>query len=342
MGTIILITKPKSTLNPKPVSEKKLNNDDFLEEINLLREAKIPFSFEVNNHTYRIKSELGKYFITDNTIPMRELGFVRRVKDYVLANKIHKRIPNDFPKNRDGTRNHTMIKYFDYYKPRKSTVYTKELFEIDINQAYWDTSKMDGILSEELYQEGLTVNKNTRLAALGSLAKRTEIWDFDGTEMKYVKTLKKKTEHLWFKICEHLGNVMFKAAKAAGKFNQKEYGGFLMYWVDGIYVQGMDAVVRVCQSLEADGYQYKVRRINKIEVKLQENEIWVHDDIDGDRMFNIGEPKFKEYFRKQAKKKKQLESLNKKPMSATRKKRLKSLQEVAVLHGANRKLKHNH
>lgn len=262
--------------------KKQLMRPELLDHIHTLQDEKIKFEFFVNNHTYSVKSQLGTYFTTDNKIPFKELSFVQQVKSYVLKNKIHKKIKNDFGKN-----GQSKIKYFDYMIPKSTVKYSSDLYEVDVNQAYWSTALKLGMINSELYEKGLKIQKKTRLAALGSLAKRTKVYEFDGTTMKFKnEIINDHTEHLWFKICQHLGNAMFKAKQSA-KSN------FIFYWVDGIYVRGLDAVVSVQDTLEKLGYEHKVREVSSIEVSKVKKELIVIDEIDGKRVFPFATPKFK-------------------------------------------------
>lgn len=267
--------------------KRRIDRDRILEEVKFLRENKIPFTFTVNNHTYGVSSNYGSYFCSANKIPMRELHFIKMVRDYVTNSKINKRIKNDFPRNKKGQRVYNHIKYFNYHEYKKSVFFDKDIYEIDINAAYWETALKLTIINEHLFKHGLNVQKKTRLAALGSLAKQTKFFKYDGaTDMKWDHTDRKRTEYLWYKICEHLGNVMWRAQHACGN-------NFLFYWVDGIYVRGLDAAAAVAESFEKDGYKYKIRKINWIDFDLKKEELRVDDNIDKTRTFPLTTPKFK-------------------------------------------------
>ncbi len=262
---------------------RKVSRDDLFTVVESCREAKIPFEFHVNNNTYTIVSSIGKYFCTANKIPMRELSFVKEVKDYIKKNDIEHRIRNNYPTTKEKETVYSNIKYFDYKVPKKSIRYYHDLYEIDINAAYWDTALKLGIITPDLYKKGLSKHKKTRLAALGSLAKRTKIFLCNKIgHMHLDDILRKSTEYLWFKICEHLGKTMFKAERVIGN-------NFLFYWVDGIYVRGERAAADVAMAFEKDGYGYKVRKINWIEYDLKKGEVWVSDSImEKDRISEIG------------------------------------------------------
>ena len=263
--------------------KRQINRDDLLEHIHTLQDEKINFEFFVNNHTYSVRSKLGTYFTTDNKIPFKELSFVQQVKNHIIKNGIHKKIKDDFGKNGINK-----IKYFDHSVPKSNVKYSNDLYEIDINQAYWSTALKLGMISQELYNKGLKIQKKTRLASLGSLAKKTKVYQFDGRVMKFKNEINQKghTEHLWFKICQQLGNAMFKAKKSAKN-------NFIFYWVDGIYVRGLDAVVSVQDTFDKLGYEHKVREITCIEINKDKKELIVVDEIDGKRVFPFATPKFK-------------------------------------------------
>lgn len=262
--------------------KQQIPRNQLLEHIHTLQDEKIKFEFFVNNHTYSVRSPLGTYFTTDNKIPFKELSFVQEVKRHILKNNLHKKIKNDF-----GKSGHKKIKYFDYAIPKSTLKYSSDLYEVDINQAYWSTALKLGLIDNTIYKKGLKIQKKTRLAALGSLAKRTKVYEFDGRTVKFKREIDNPlTEHLWFKICQKLGNAMFDAKKSAKS-------DFIFYWVDGIYVRGLDAVVNVQDALEKLGYQHKVREVTSIELNRDKKELIVIDEIDGKRVFPFATPSYK-------------------------------------------------
>jgi hypothetical protein len=236
---------------------------------------KEPFKFYVNNHTYKVESKLGSYFNTDSKIPFTQLNFIKQVRDYVRKQEVLLKINNDYFFDKKEKRNvYSGIKYFDYKKHEENCKYIDDVYEIDINAAYWDTALKLGIINDKLYKKGLKMHKKTRLAALGSLAKRTKVFSFDGKSMprKPEDEKTKDTEYLWFKICEKLGETMYRAEQACGD-------DFLFYWVDGIYVRGMDAVIKVCESFHNDNYEYKIMKMRWVDFRPHDGELWVSDGM---------------------------------------------------------------
>lgn len=219
----------------------------------ILERKGIPFSYQVNNKSHKIKSVLGTYYATDTLIPRKELGFIKAVKHYIIKNGLHESIPNRLG---DDFRN--KIEYYKYANYGKTRVYDDRVFEVDITKAYWNTADKLGILSKELYDRGLKVRKKTRLAALGSLAKKTDVYESDGKEVVYMYTeTQEQTEFLWFTICKNLGKTMDKARKAIGE-------NFIFYWVDGIFVVGKKAANRAQKSFKESGFESTIEPIELI------------------------------------------------------------------------------
>lgn len=189
----------------------------------------------------------------------RELGFIRRVKNYVIKNEIHCKfteiyMPSD-------------VKYVWVNRQEPNTV-MDDVLEIDIDEAYWQTAYLLGVIPEGLYNEGRKENgqisKVARLVALGSLAKKTSLYEFKGNKIVKRKVERMElTENVWYTICKRVSDVMGEAMMAAGK-------DFLFYWVDGIYMRNTpEAMSRVAKVFTDWGYQWKVRPIQKIEFEVK-------------------------------------------------------------------------
>lgn len=104
------------------------------------------------------------------------------------------------------------------------------------------------------------VGKIVRLAALGSLARKTERWVYDGRMMRKLPTeANYATQNIWFAICKRVSDVMGQAAKIAGD-------DFIFYWVDGIYIKKNAKKKKAIQDYFASvGYTSKTCVIPKIE-----------------------------------------------------------------------------
>ena len=153
---------------------------------------------------------------------------------------------------------------------------------MDINQAYWETAYLLGIVSEKIYRTGSkgNISKQARLTALGSLAKKTYIHEFKGKTL--IKTNVNKEpllENLWFTICKRVSDVMHEVIEVIGK-------DFIFYWVDGIYMENStENVSKAMTTFLNKGYTSKFKMIKQI--FFHEKGFTVNDTGDIKREFNF-------------------------------------------------------
>ena len=117
-----------------------------------------------------------------------------------------------------------------------------------------------GIISKEIYNEGLKKDKITRLASLGSLAKRKEVYTYDGSIYRHVETIRSyETENLWFAICKRVSDIMQSLMNNLGD-------DFVFYWVDGIYFKRSEEnIKKVTDFLSECSYECKFEDVSKVE-----------------------------------------------------------------------------
>lgn len=179
-------------------------------------------------------------------IPKNELYFINMVKKHVLNNC-------------SGVYcNRSKIKYVKEGKIKKSVYYSKDLYEIDLNSAYWNFAFKSNFIDEKLYLRGRKVSKITRLVSLGNLAKRTQVLKFDGNEYKLIDTLKSpETEGVFFSVSLQTDEVMRMLEVVADRC-------FLFYWVDAIFFLGKKTKTEIENYLKSQNIEFKVKKINKI------------------------------------------------------------------------------
>lgn len=157
-----------------------------------------------------------------------------------------------------------------------------DLIEIDINQAYWETAYMMGVISKEIFKKGLDMDKLVRLAALGSLAKKTEVWHYDGKDsFKKEKVINdQSTNNVWFAICQKVGDVMQEALKESGD-------DFMFYWVDAIFIKNNHSTAaKVTSVFNRNGYETKNKLIDRIEFMNNEFKVYSIRKDDDPRLFS--------------------------------------------------------
>ena len=167
-----------------------------------LRLAKLNEEFKLIkvNNTFQLESAyFGKSISKRSTrISPVELGFIKKVKNYVMNNHIYINFTTNFYSPTD-------IRYINVKKRPSGTV-IDDVIEIDIDEAYWKTAFILGVINEEIYKQGSKQNKDisksTRLIALGSLAKKIDEYIYKGNKMiKHQQIRSELTENIWYSIC---------------------------------------------------------------------------------------------------------------------------------------------
>ncbi len=251
---------PKSTLEKKIMFFKKHG---------------IPYQLEGTNTRLDLKAEgrWGHWTNKGSKFNPKFLSFIKKVRDHIINNETYKNVKNNF-KNEERI---NRIKYFFYNKKYSSGAYFENIKEIDLKGAYWNQlNKLPGVITEELFNEGNGVDKDTRLACVGTMARSKWRIKFDGKEEIFLPDLRsEKTEFLWHTISWNIGKLMNKARIAAKN-------DFIFFWVDAIFVHG-DRVNEVVEVFKNAGFESKIINCEsvrfddkKIIVKSKEKGKWLY------------------------------------------------------------------
>lgn len=149
------------------------------------------------------------------------------------------------------------IRYFDF-NMRKGVGTYKGVTEIDLNSAYWEIAHKLGYISEKTYKAGLKVSKPARLAALGSAAKVSLFYHFDGRRENFIKEERRETAPAFFHICKTLGELMLKVTANIQDF---VFG----YYVDAFFVDDV-ALWSLERELKKCGFSYKIIPLESLTV----------------------------------------------------------------------------
>lgn len=215
----------------------------------------IPFTLSSTHGNYTLKSKhiTRKSFGRNTTITGKELGYINKVRHYVKKLDLITMFPKQYFE--------ADVQYVECDPKLKNQVFT-DIVEIDIDQAYWETARLLGVISEEIYDIGMSgeISKQARMVALGSLAKKTYHYTFHGQRLiKAEEERSLDTENVWFTICKRVADVMQEIKKIMGE-------DYLFYWVDGVYVKNNPEVIEKVQSIIAAwGYNSKIKPIHSIE-----------------------------------------------------------------------------
>jgi hypothetical protein len=215
----------------------------------------IPYQWELSNHRWVLKSEGRADMMSKESImPGKEINFIGQVKKYILKDELYKKVPNKFKTSESKGR----IKYFGYSKKHLPGTFFKACYEVDLKSAYWEILNGIGMLSPELYEKGKTVEKKTRLAAVGSLAKKTTKGAFDGKKHIKLETHKSPlTRHIWDYVCHKAGIILQSAFRAAGDDS-------LFFWVDALYVRDKEAATKIHAFIKNMGFESSIKPVEWI------------------------------------------------------------------------------
>lgn len=226
--------------------------DDIRSKTEFLYGRKTPFRYVRTGNSYELYSSVWNCKSFRKGFTSEDLQFIKKVKRQAKnPDIIIKYIDKDYQAN--------PIEYIKVNENIKVGDRFDNVICVDINSAYWVSAFQLGIIDEEIYQKGKKINKIVRLAALGSLAKKTETFEFDGERM-IKKTVERsyETENLWFAICDKVGSLMSKLSKRIGN-------DFITYWVDGIYfVNTPENYKIITETFKNEGYACKIEQVSSI------------------------------------------------------------------------------
>jgi len=218
-----------------------------------------PFTIEQTLYTKRVTvgDSVYKFINPASALKKSDFGIFSKVKSDI---KKHLSAGVNVPRI-----DKRLIQYINCGK--LSDVYEGEIYEIDLNSAFWEIAKKKGYISGETYNYGKKVDKRIRLMALGSLATVTTSFKFDGKEFSRPIITEKETADYFFSVAYETSLIMQDL-----QFMARE--DFLMYWCDAVFIRGAPALKRCVDYLEDEEVLYKFYKCEKIEVK--ENAVTVH------------------------------------------------------------------
>lgn len=234
---------------------------------------KMPFSLTGINGAYKLEKynsdgSVERYFSKYKTsLTPKDLGFVKKVKNHVIRENIAVK----FLRNRLTTED---VTYIDMARYEDGTEFD-DVWEIDIDEAYWKTALMLDVIDQKIYDEGskykteeglteiqISHRKMVRLIALGSLAKKERRYEFKGKRIILKPDQRsesvKATENIWYTICKRVSDCMQEAKKSV---KPEDY---VMYWVDGIYIRGESNIKTIQDVFTKWGYRSKIKRIERV------------------------------------------------------------------------------
>lgn len=232
--------------------------------VNYFERKKIPFKIYQTLSTTKIVTDIDTFTYTNTTNRLNnyELNLIRKVKKDAL-NCLE--IPSTTSMD---------IKYIDVSKLiNTNKVLTSELYELDLNSAYWNNAIKNNFIQESTYQygKGSKIGKKARLISLGALAKTTTVQQFNGSTYTDLKPIKTTTKGIFFE-CANICSLEMNLLKILCE------NKFLFFWVDAIFFQGDKTKEKLEIYLKQKEIQYKIIPIQKIQSNKKDATITVHSE----------------------------------------------------------------
>lgn len=186
--------------------------------LNLLKKFKQDFVFENSTYTAKI--------ITKET----EISFITREMDF-SAFIAHSKIKKDI-KNSEVKKPNIKPIDLDYFEQNLQGEHLNYVLNFDLTKAYPTVLLNGGFITVETYDYLCSIGKTERLAAIGMLARKKNIIEYEKGLPKAgsLKIDRKETSEYFYYCIQQTTNIITEI-----KENVKNR--FLFTWVDGIYFE---------------------------------------------------------------------------------------------------------
>lgn len=219
----------------------------------------IPYKLTYTTASARLVTPYQKIVFADDRITKRE---------FVLRNKLLKMVDERVDVVVRDAYRPTYQKFAPKLHDLKfgddDLIEVNEVYEIDLNAAYYYAAFLLGYIDEDFFNKTLNLPKHIRLRLLGSIATRKHIEESDGEEITYEVVQNEKMRDVWHNIVCHVDRIMTEMAEALGD-------RFIFYWVDGIYFttfgeHDVPSIV-VEQIAKKNNFEVKKKKLKKIEIR---------------------------------------------------------------------------
>lgn len=175
-------------------------------------------------------------------------------------------------------------KYIKYYQTnfKQDKLYADFIYQIDINSCYPSILLNAGMICEDTFKYLASLSKENRLAAIGMLASRKNIFHFDGKgEIQNHEVAKSKYSDYFFYCVQETYKIMDECRMILGN-------DFLFIWVDAIYFSGNPEKADKIVDFLRNSYKLKssINKLTEFEIEFRGSHYRVrYIDKDGDSTF---------------------------------------------------------
>lgn len=216
------------------------------EYINMLVLAGLPYKMIVSNYTIKIESDLFNQHFMRNQ---------QNNKTFAAFAKLKKDLKN-FP-----VPEISRAENFYFEHDFKKGISLDVAYSIDLKSAYATSLMMRNVLSADTYNYLTSLPKEDRLAAVGMLASRKDIFEFNSKNqiVKY-ETVVSEFEGFFYQCVRDTYEVIRYSRFLAEST-------YLYSWVDCIYLNSNVYVSDITDFLTANGYNFTIEKLQRFKVQ---------------------------------------------------------------------------
>lgn len=222
---------------------------DYFKRLSFLKKGKFDFKMVKTTNTTQLHFYDTKELYTYDPISPKYLHLFAEIKKHVLERIEGRNLPNY-----EATR-----QYFRFSKIPANIGKDKaelfNLYEFDINKAYYFAAKNLGFISEAFFKKYINLPKSIRLKLIGSIATQKHIYEYKkGVLVEYDIINEPELRKVWFMIVNEVNNALFHFSERIGE-------SFLFYWVDGIYCKKHDYINEILEEME-QVFKFEFKKID--------------------------------------------------------------------------------
>jgi len=234
-----------------------LNPEAVNAYVNLHKELKMPFTMAISNYTTRIKSNYIDIHFMRNEQSNRVFAAYSKVKSQVLK----KPLPEV---------NKKKLQYYSH-SFKEESFYMPVIYNCDLKSAYANVLFNDGYIDKETFKYLTSLPKMQRLAAVGMLAGKKNIFEIDENgDIESQREEIAPTSDYFFHCVKRISETINEASQYLGE-------AFLFSWVDGIYFfqeyeKGAETAGKIINDFfQEKGFQSSFDILKDFKVTAKEN-----------------------------------------------------------------------
>ena len=231
--------------------------------LNMIKITGKPYKITHSNYTTKIEGELNYHFIEKE----------QSNKVFIAYNKIKKDLKEWSANEMPDIKMQDLI-YFSANKFTKN-IFLPEVYNIDLKSAYATILFNDYFISPKTFQFINSLDKMDRLACVGMLASKKNVFHFnERSELIKVETIKSETENYFYYCVMRTHQIIEQCKKIA-----KE--SYLFSWVDGIYLDNEFLAFSIEEYLKGLNYKCSFEALKNFSVQQSKRYSFIQFSKDG-------------------------------------------------------------